>query len=169
MKILVVSDTHGYNDNLKRVLEIEGTIDALFHLGDLEMDAGVIENMAQCPCELIAGNNDLFSVYPREKMVNISSCNIFMTHGHKYYVNTETDFIKKKGISMGADIVMFGHTHVPVVDTDYNITLINPGSLTYPRQKNRLPSYIVMNLSPKGQTEFEIKYLNEKKRKFFFF
>ena len=36
MKILVVSDTHGHDENLMRVLQREWPIDALIHCGDLE-------------------------------------------------------------------------------------------------------------------------------------
>ena len=38
MKILIVSDTHGRHRNLDEVLEREGKIDMLIHLGDVEDD-----------------------------------------------------------------------------------------------------------------------------------
>ena len=36
MKILVVSDTHRHNENLEKVMEIEGAVDVFIHLGDIE-------------------------------------------------------------------------------------------------------------------------------------
>ena len=33
MKVLIVSDTHGREDNLEKVLEKESPIDAMVHLG----------------------------------------------------------------------------------------------------------------------------------------
>ena len=59
------------------------------------------------------------------------------------------------------DIVMYGHTHKPVVDQGRDIIAVNPGSLTYPRQEGRSPSYIVMTITDgiKQDVSFEIRYL----------
>ena len=57
------------------------------------------------------------------------------------------------------DIVMYGHTHRPLIDIRKDIIVMNPGSLSYPRQEGRRPSYIVMETDQNGDAEFEIKYL----------
>ena len=54
---------------------------------------------------------------------------------------------------------MYGHTHKPVVDVGENLIAVNPGSLTYPRQVGRKPSYIIMDLDEQGKAHFEIRYL----------
>ena len=59
------------------------------------------------------------------------------------------------------DIVMFGHSHRPIVDIDKDIIAVNPGSLTYPRQEGKKPSYIIMELDYKGEAHFTICYLDE--------
>ncbi len=56
-------------------------------------------------------------------------------------------------------MVMFGHTHRPVIDRDGEVLALNPGSMSYPRQEGRRPSYIVMDVDGKGEAHFEIKYL----------
>ena len=61
MKILIVSDTHGRHGNLDEVLEREGKIDMLLHLGDVEDDEHYIEAIAECPVHMLSGNNDFFS------------------------------------------------------------------------------------------------------------
>ena len=38
MRVLVISDTHGYHKNLDRVLELERPYQQVIHLGDLEGD-----------------------------------------------------------------------------------------------------------------------------------
>ena len=43
MKILIVSDTHGHEENLERVVEKVGKIDCLLHLGDVEGQEDYIE------------------------------------------------------------------------------------------------------------------------------
>ena len=68
--------------------------------------------------------------------------------------------LKKEAIVQGADIVMYGHTHKPVIDISSQITAINPGSLSYPRQENRKPSYIIMELDAHGEAKFELNYID---------
>ena len=59
----------------------------------------------------------------------------------------------------GVDIVMFGHTHVPLIEYGEHVIALNPGSLSYPRQEGRRPSYILMDINKKGDAFFEIEYL----------
>ena len=56
-------------------------------------------------------------------------------------------------------MVLYGHTHRPVVDTEGKVTAVNPGSLSFPRQEGRRPSYVVMVQEGSGKPDFIIKYL----------
>ena len=57
---------------------------------------------------------------------------------------------------------MYGHTHKPEVDVDDEVTVVNPGSLSYPRQEGRLPSYVIMEIDDETQeVHYTIKYLNK--------
>ncbi len=58
MRVLVISDTHGYHKNLDRVLELERPYQQVIHLGDLEGDEDYLEAAAGCPVEAVRGNND---------------------------------------------------------------------------------------------------------------
>ena len=58
-----------------------------------------------------------------------------------------------------ADAAFFGHIHVPVVEKEAGVLLVNPGSLAYPRQRGRRPSYAVMETDGKGEMHVEIRYL----------
>ena len=53
----------------------------------------------------------------------------------------------------------YGHTHRPVVEEEDGILVINPGSLTFPRQQGRRPSYAVMDVEEGKDLQVEIKYL----------
>ena len=57
------------------------------------------------------------------------------------------------------DIVLYGHTHRPVIDIERDLIAVNPGSLTYPRQEGRRPSYAIMDLDREGKAHFTINYL----------
>ena len=84
---------------------------------------------------------------------------VLITHGHYYYVSLDTQELYRQALSRGVDIAMFGHTHRPYLESDGEVTLLNPGSLSYPRQEGRRPSYIVMELDKEGEAHFTIKYL----------
>lgn len=159
MKILIVSDTHRRDENLEVVLEQEKPIDLLIHLGDAEGSEDYIELLAECPVEIVAGNNDFFTELPGEKVIQIGKYKVLMTHGHYYYVNTGIVRLKEEALDRGVDIVMYGHTHRPLLIEEEGLVILNPGSLSYPRQEGRSPSYIVMDIDENEEAHFSIEYL----------
>ena len=130
MKVLIVSDTHRKNDNYIRVLERVAPIDMVIHCGDIEGSEYLIAESAGCPVQMVTGNNDFFSDLPREKEFMIGKYKVWLTHGHNYYVSMSNENLKHEARMRGVDIVMFGHTHRPVVDFGGDIIAVNPGSLT---------------------------------------
>lgn len=159
MRILIVSDTHGRHGNLDEVLEREGKIDMLIHLGDVEDDEHYIEAIAEWPVHILSGNNDFFSYLPGEKEIKIGKYKVFMTHGHGYYVSINTRRLRDEAKSRDVDIVMFGHTHKPYIDVEGDLKVINPGSLSYPRQEGRRASYVIMEINANGNADFELKFV----------
>ena len=159
MKILIVSDTHAKHGNLDYVLEQAGSIDLFIHLGDVEGDEEYLDAVIECEKHIVRGNNDFFSRLPREEEFDIGKYHVFITHGHYYYVTAGIQDLVREAEARGVDIVMFGHTHVPMIEYTEHVIALNPGSLTYPRQEGRRPSYILMDLDKKGNAFFEIEYL----------
>lgn len=159
MKVLIVSDTHHHNDNYIRVIERVAPVDMVIHCGDIEGSEYLIAEYAGCPVQMVMGNNDFFSDLPREKEFNIGKYKVWLTHGHTYYVSMSNENIKREARERGVDIVMYGHSHRPVIDIEGDIIAINPGSLTYPRQEGKKPSYIIMDLDRNGDAHFTINYL----------
>ena len=161
MKILVVSDTHGYTENLDRVLEREENIEMLIHCGDVEGDERYIrERTGAFPCCIVKGNNDYFSDLPKGLVFDIYKYKVMVTHGHNYGVSMSTNGLREEARIRGAQIVLFGHTHRPFIEECSGITLMNPGSLTYPRQSGRKPSYLILNIRKDGKLEYEQKFLS---------
>lgn len=159
MKVLIVSDTHRRNENYIKALEMVAPVDMVIHCGDIEGSEYLIAESAGCPVQMVTGNNDFFSDLPREKEFNVGRYKVWLTHGHNYYVSMSNENLKREARMHGVDIVIYGHTHKPVVDIDGDIIAVNPGSLTYPRQENRKPSYIIMELDREGKVHFTINYL----------
>lgn len=160
MRILIVSDTHGYHRNLDRALEAAGTVDMFIHLGDVEGGEEYINAVVSCEKHIVRGNNDFFSELPKEEEFYIGAKKAFITHGHNYYVSLDPRQIKEEGRARNADVVMFGHTHRPYMDQEHDITVLNPGSLSFPRQEGRKGSYMIMEIKEQGEVEYHQYYLN---------
>ncbi len=159
MKILIVSDTHRSHEYLEQALELEGPVDRLIHLGDAEGCEEEIAKMADCPLNIVAGNNDFFTLLKREEEIMLGRYRVFLTHGHYYYVSTGLEDIRREALGRGCGIAMFGHIHRPVLEVGEELILLNPGSISYPRQPGRRPSYIVMEIGEDGKAEFEVRML----------
>ena len=160
MKVLVVSDTHGYTENLERALEQEQRVDALIHCGDLEGQEDYIRALADCPCYMVAGNNDWFSDRDRELEIELEGMRFLITHGHNYGVSMNFSYLLEEGRSREADVVFFGHIHRPVLEKHDNVILANPGSLSYPRQRGKKPTYLVVEIDKNEKIRFFEKILN---------
>ena len=159
MKILIVSDTHRRHGNLETVLENVGKMDLLIHLGDAEGEEDYIEAIAGCPVEIIAGNNDFFSNLDKEKVILLGKYKVLLTHGHYYNVTVGVERLKEEARERGIDIAMFGHTHRPYLEIGNELVILNPGSISFPRQEGRKPSYILMEIDDRGEAHFTINYL----------
>ena len=161
MKILVVSDTHRKDDNLKLVLSEECPLDMLIHLGDAEGSEHFIPDWVnpECRMEMVLGNNDFFSRLAREREIDIAGHKAFITHGHYYGVSMGPEGLVDEAKSRGCDIAMYGHTHRPFLDVIDGVTVLNPGSLSYPRQEGRRPSYMIIHVDADGKMDYQQKYL----------
>lgn len=158
MKVLIVSDTHRKNDIYLNIVELHKP-DMVIHCGDAEGAEYLLTEAADCPVHIVLGNNDFFSDLPRELEIEVGGYKVWVTHGHNYYVSMGNETIKREAVARGVDIVCYGHTHRPVIDLDDEVIGLNPGSLSYPRQENRRPSYIIMEIDAKGERHFTIAYV----------
>ena len=97
---------------------------------------------------------------PAEKIVELGKLRIFVTHGHHYGVSMGTEMLRDEAKDRGCNVAMYGHTHRPYLDqSDPLLTVLNPGSLAYPRQEGREPSYIVIDIDRFGEPHYTLKFL----------
>jgi putative phosphoesterase len=160
MRTLIVSDTHGRHEGLELALKREKPIDLLVHLGDIGNYADYYEALADCPLEAVAGNNDFSSDLPGEQVITVDGYRIFMTHGHYYSVHYDYRELVRAAAAHDCSYAMFGHIHRPVLTQIDGITVLNPGSLSYPRQKGRQRSYMVMTTVPGEKPAIAVHYLD---------
>lgn len=131
MKLLVFSDSHRHNDAMFAITALEKP-DAVFHLGDHEADAFALERKYPgLTVYSVPGNCDYAPRGQTKLLVPLEGHRIFATHGHTFYVKYDTDSIITNALYAGADILLFGHTHVPLYEQAHGLTVINPGSVGY--------------------------------------
>ena len=159
MRILVISDTHGDDRDIDHLIEVVSP-DRIYHLGDSENDGRFLTNVASCPVELVRGNCDWYSNLPDKVVLNVGSHVLMLTHGHKYGCKMGYDGLIKEAKSVGADYILYGHTHQPEVEQIGKYTIINPGSLTYPRTYDRRGTYCVLNVDKNGEIDAAIRYID---------
>lgn len=132
MKIVVLSDSH-YEElcvqNIKKHLTDVGMV---LHCGDGAPDMKILQKDFKGEIYAVKGNCDISIEYPTHRIIEVMGLKIFMTHGHMYNVKNEYNTIFYKGKEVGADIVLFGHSHRAFISRNEGIILMNPGSVTFP-------------------------------------
>ena len=161
MKILIVSDTHGYDGNFYKLIKKTGTPDMLIHAGDVSGSEYELKAAVNCPVKMVSGNNDFGTRLRSEEEFEVEGLKFLLVHGHRDGVYYGTDRLLYKAAERGADIVIYGHTHVPLVeyDEELGIWAVNPGSLSLPRQFNHKPSFILLDIDSRGEPHFTVNYL----------
>jgi len=129
-RIVVFSDTHRDIKNCISVLDNLIGVDMVIHLGDHTFDAENIKNQyPDIEFRIIRGNNDWDYKYPREEVIECENVKIFCCHGDIY----KQDSLFRLAEDEECRIILRGHTHISQVITENGITLMNPGSISCPR------------------------------------
>ena len=144
MRILVISDSHGRNDDVAGVIEQVGHIDMLIHCGDVER------------------GNDYNLELPSQDIFNIGDYKVLVVHGHTFCVYRGVERLKQYALQNHIDIVMFGHTHKPYIEIDEDVTVLNPGSVSYPRQSDHMPTFLIMEIDDEGEAHYGHGYYKSK-------
>jgi putative phosphoesterase len=129
MRILVISDTHGNFPLAYKACDMAEPFNALIHLGDGADDATLLENALEVQVIHIAGNCDLNSSSPRELLWECEGKKLLLVHGDAYGVKNGLGKLERRASEVGADAVLFGHTHRATVTTLTDILAVNPGTL----------------------------------------
>lgn len=154
-KILIVSDSHGNNRNLFRTIErLNGYMDLMIHLGDMECDPHIISAHADCPAAMVRGNCDCTCILPEAMIIHLKGHDIYATHGTRFPGYGGEEMMRRTAELNGCDIFMSGHTHRPLISVKDKIKVVNPGSISRPRQSPPVPTYMVLNIGEDGSLEF---------------
>lgn len=130
MRVLVFSDSHGRVSPMADAVALYRP-DVAFHLGDVTRDGDNLR--LACP-ELtlyqVAGNCDwLQNSCPTEGVARLAGKTVFYLHGHTVGVKSGTARAVERAQSLGADILLFGHTHRPLQARFGGLLAVNPGAI----------------------------------------
>ncbi|MCD7807210.1 MAG: metallophosphoesterase [Lachnospiraceae bacterium] len=159
MRVLICSDSHGRHANLVKAIENEKPLDMVIHCGDIEDGEALIREAAECHLEAVTGNNDYFSELPSETVFLLGGKKVWLTHGHNYFVSLGIERLKEEAARKKVDVVLFGHTHRPFLEEQDDILFINPGSISYPRQLPRRPSYVMLIIDDNDHWKLTQKFV----------
>ena len=131
MKIIVVSDSHGSYRNLKSVMQLNRDADIVVHCGDSrdELDEIKLEfpdKMYYC----VKGNCD-WGPLPLTLDFIVEGVHFFVTHGHMFNVKYGLYELDCAARERGAQVALFGHTHIAHDEYNDGVRLFNPGSCGY--------------------------------------
>ena len=156
MRILIISDSHGNTDNIELLKKREGKFDLIIHCGDGTGDFDYIGDRLGCRVNGVRGNCDILSREFPVQNLNIEGKIVHIEHGHRlpYFNDRE---ILNFAENNGYDVVLYGHTHVQKLLKGNGKWVINPGSISRPRDS--VPSYVIMKTDGNGGFEFEAKRL----------
>lgn len=129
MKILIFSDSHGSFGAMMSAMEREGKVDMIIHAGDVCADIEDLQFAYPRICVAgVRGNNDYFNRdFPDERTFEVEGVKIFVTHGHIFGVKYSLDGLVKAANERGADLCVFGHTHINCREQQGSVVLYNPG------------------------------------------
>ncbi len=122
-RIDIISDTHGRISERLRA-ELDGA-DLIVHAGDITSESDFAELETIAPVRAVLGNNDWYYNYGPEVKQRL----VFTYEGLRFGVSHYREELPQGSI----DVAVCGHTHRPVILPMGNMTLVNPGSPTYPR------------------------------------
>jgi putative phosphoesterase len=146
VRIGVIADTHGL---LRReVFEVFAEVDHILHGGDVGTESILDELQAIAPVTAVYGNTDgsaLRSKLPRVARVELDGFTIIVTHGDQFGSPTPE---KLQAEYPDAEIIVFGHTHRPLLTlVDMVVTVMNPGGAG-PRRFDLPASVGILELEP---------------------
>lgn len=137
MRVGVVSDSHGSVQALQAAVDAAGRLDVWLHAGDYYSDTKWLSANTGIPVYGVRGNCDFTKEGPLERVVELGGIEILLAHGHLYQVGYGLMRFSLRAQELGVSAAVYGHTHVPLLDRQGSLTILNPGSPTNPRKGSR--------------------------------
>jgi putative phosphoesterase len=146
VRLGVIADTHG--QLRQAVFDVFRDVDHILHAGDIGPPGLLYELETIAPVTAVYGNTDGWELrgrLPPVAIVELDGFTIVVTHGDQLGTPTPENL---HAAFPDAEIIVFGHTHRPVLTlVDVVVTVMNPGGAG-PRRFNLPASVGILELEP---------------------
>lgn len=152
MRIIVMSDSHKNFAAIEKIVSRNLDADLFIHLGDGESDVNyVITKYPEIASKFyhVCGNCDYNSLSPEILTLNVMNHRIFASHGHIQGVKYSVSDLIYSAKENNCDIALYGHTHISHNSYNDGIYIMNPGSVSIPKD-GRKPSFGCIDISHAG-------------------
>ncbi len=139
MRIVVASDSHGNNQVLDQLYK-HYDADLYLHCGDLEDDPIHYPNWI-----FVQGNNDWWGTFAKQRSIPVRGHKVYMTHSDRCSYFHREDHLVRLAQMHDCDVAVYGHTHASKILVRDQVLLVNPGSISFPRD-GREPSFAIIDL-----------------------
>ena len=153
MLVGLVSDTHSLIRG--ELFTALNGVDLILHAGDVGGSAVLTGLGAIAPVHAVYGNTDDPGdpSLQAELLLDIDGLSVHVSHGHEFGSPTPEKLLGR----YSGDVIVFGHTHKPLVERSGSRLVVNPGAAG-PKRFNLKPS--VARLAVKnGRADVEIVWL----------
>lgn len=129
IKLLIFSDSHGAVGDMLDIVEQEKP-DEVIHLGDLIRDAQAVSSaFPELPVTMVPGNCDGWTSRKDSLLLERAGVKLLLGHGHQWQVKSTPELALAQTRAVGADVLLYGHTHRAVCRQEGRILLLNPGTV----------------------------------------
>jgi uncharacterized protein len=147
-------------------------VEAILHAGDVSVPRVLTELNTIAQVHAVRGNRDWLRLgrLQHHQIIQIGGISIALTHGHfglRTYITDKVRYLRE-GLNPEryiqriiakfpeADVIIFGHIHVPINRTIGGRLVLNPGSACCPHDPNLAPSAALLRIQEGGQVCGEI-------------
>nr|WP_245684780.1 phosphodiesterase [Orenia metallireducens] len=163
LKIGVISDIHGSLTAFKKATKYLEDVDMILVAGDILYHGArnplpegydtkaLVEEINGFKGDLLAVKGNVDAVVddwvlpyplPEYAVVDDNGLRIVIYHGYQHEKEEDRVSFAKR---FGADILIFGHTHQPVAKEVDGVILLNPGSVSLPKQEPQIATFAVID------------------------
>ena len=138
----LISDTHGLvRPEVHQALH---GVDLILHAGDVGGDEILDELAIIAPVQAVFGNTDAPGNprLPAAIDIEVGGLKVHVSHGHELGVPKPEKLL----VRYAADVIVYGHTHVPVVTEADGRLVVNPGAAGAARFELK-PSVAILEIS----------------------
>jgi uncharacterized protein len=158
MKIGIISDTHGKVPT--KIYDVFEDVDQIWHAGDIGSIDVINELESIGPVTAVRGNMDRFPIinkYREHEIFEISKNRFYLTHQH-ITQNLRRITTKAWDFDHNFQMIICGHTHIPMSKQFNSVLYFNPGSAVHSRNSGK-PSIGILTINKNASLTPEIIFI----------